>query len=153
MPVPTTYRRMLPGCQAPTAEAPGGAATLLSFGGTKILVPLPVSRRATAAAAQTIGAVAGESPLTPSHERKALFMPPVFAAALPGDDRRAGGRGAELVPRCGDREPAVRAEPAASEGLGPADPAEPVVSANATGSEATAEPTPNATASAPTRPM
>ena len=32
------------------------------------------------------------------------------------------------------------------------DPADPVVSANATGKEATAEPTPNATANAPTRP-
>jgi hypothetical protein len=33
------------------------------------------------------------------------------------------------------------------------DPGEPVVSANATGTDATAEPTPNATANAPTRPM
>ena len=74
---------MLPGCQAPTAVALGDDATLLTFGGTTILVPLPVSRRATAAADQTIGAVAGESPLTPSHERKALFMPLVFTEALP----------------------------------------------------------------------
>jgi hypothetical protein len=36
--------------------------------------------------------------------------------------------------------------------LGPVEPAEPVVSANATGTDATAEPTPNATANAPTRP-
>jgi len=35
----------------------------------------------------------------------------------------------------------------------PADPAEPVESANATGTDATAEPTPRATARAPTRPM
>ena len=41
-------------------------------------------------------------------------------------------------------------EPEASE---PAEPADPVVSASATGTGATAEPTPNATASAPTRPM
>ena len=34
----------------------------------------------------------------------------------------------------------------------PVDPADPVVSANATGTTATTEPTPNATASAPTRP-
>ena len=34
----------------------------------------------------------------------------------------------------------------------PVDPAEPVVSANATGIATTAEPTPNATANAPTRP-
>ena len=36
--------------------------------------------------------------------------------------------------------------------LDPDDPADPVVSANATGTDATAEPTPNATANAPTRP-
>jgi hypothetical protein len=34
----------------------------------------------------------------------------------------------------------------------PLDPAEPVVSANATGTATTADPTPNATANAPTRP-
>jgi hypothetical protein len=36
--------------------------------------------------------------------------------------------------------------------LAPAEPAEPVVSAAAIGTEATADPTPNATANAPTRP-
>jgi hypothetical protein len=40
-----------------------------------------------------------------------------------------------------------------SEELAPDEPAEPVSSANATGIAAIAEPTPNATASAPTRPM
>ena len=35
----------------------------------------------------------------------------------------------------------------------PVDPADPVVSANAIGTEAIADPTPNATASAPTRPI
>jgi hypothetical protein len=35
----------------------------------------------------------------------------------------------------------------------PVEPADPVVSANATGAHATAEPTPNATANAPTRPI
>jgi hypothetical protein len=43
-------------------------------------------------------------------------------------------------------------EPAESVELDPAEPADPVVSANATGTDATAEPTPNATANAPTRP-
>ena len=43
-------------------------------------------------------------------------------------------------------------EPEASEPAEPVDPPEPVVSANATGTDATAEPTPNATANAPTRP-
>jgi hypothetical protein len=40
----------------------------------------------------------------------------------------------------------------ASAELDPVEPADPVVSANATGTDATADPTPNATASAPTRP-
>jgi hypothetical protein len=46
------------------------------------------------------------------------------------------------------------ADPDAAESaeLDPAEPPEPVVSANATGTDATAEPTPNATANAPTRP-
>ena len=39
-----------------------------------------------------------------------------------------------------------------SAALDPDDPPDPVVSANATGTDATAEPTPNATANAPTRP-
>ena len=43
-------------------------------------------------------------------------------------------------------------EPEASEPAEPVDPAEPVVSANATGDALIAEPTPNATANAPTRP-
>jgi hypothetical protein len=46
------------------------------------------------------------------------------------------------------------ADPDAAESaeLDPVEPAEPVVSAKATGTDATAEPTPNATANAPTRP-
>jgi hypothetical protein len=40
----------------------------------------------------------------------------------------------------------------AESALDPVDPPEPVVSANATGTDATADPTPSATASAPTRP-
>jgi hypothetical protein len=43
-------------------------------------------------------------------------------------------------------------EAAESDELDPVEPAEPVVSADATGTDATAEPTPNATANAPTRP-
>jgi hypothetical protein len=43
-------------------------------------------------------------------------------------------------------------DPALVESAVELDPAEPVVSANAIGIDATAEPTPNATANAPTRP-
>ena len=44
------------------------------------------------------------------------------------------------------------ADPDESAAPEPADPADPVVSANATGTAATAAPTPKATANAPTRP-
>jgi hypothetical protein len=47
---------------------------------------------------------------------------------------------------------APAARDAESEVSDPVDPAEPVVSANATGIDPIAEPTPNATANAPTRP-
>jgi hypothetical protein len=46
----------------------------------------------------------------------------------------------------------VDAEPCVSAALDPVDPAEPVVSADANGTDAIAEPTPSATAKAPTRP-
>ena len=68
-------------------------------------------------------------------------------AAEPARPARAGPRdGAFVDSDAADPEPAESAE------LDPDDPAEPVVSANATGTDATAEPTPNATANAPTRP-
>jgi hypothetical protein len=55
--------------------------------------------------------------------------------------------------RAGDRDdvdaPAVADDASEAE---PVDPEDPVVSANATGTEAIAEPTPSTTASAPTRP-
>jgi len=59
-------------------------------------------------------------------------------------------RPARTGPRAGTF---VDAEAPASAELEPEDPAEPVVSANAMGIDATAEPTPRATANAPTRPM
>jgi hypothetical protein len=56
------------------------------------------------------------------------------------------------VARAGDDVEAPSARDAESEAFDPVDPAEPVVSANATGIDPIAEPTPNATANAPTRP-
>jgi len=64
------------------------------------------------------------------------------AEGLPVEDRGVEDRGVEDADD----------EPEASEPAEPVDPPEPVVSANATGTDATAEPTPNATANAPTRP-
>jgi hypothetical protein len=59
-----------------------------------------------------------------------------------------------LVPRAGPRETRVgdSDDTASEETLDPVDPAEPSVSANAAGIEAIPAPTPNANASAPTRP-
>ena len=54
--------------------------------------------------------------------------------------------------RTGPRTDTLVDDPAEADDSEPTDPAEPVVSANATGTAAIAEPTPNATASAPTRP-
>jgi hypothetical protein len=74
-------------------------------------------------------------------------------------DRTAAGE--ELPVAEPPADPATRAErdirpegpdPVLVEPAAALDPADPVVSANATGKEATAEPTPNATANAPTRP-
>lgn len=65
------------------------------------------------------------------------------AAPLPGPSRPERRDGA-LVEDPGDREASVEPDPV--------DPADPVVSANATGIDPTTEPTPKATARAPTRP-
>ena len=76
--------------------------------------------------------------------------PVASAVAAPGFDEARRDR---VVPRDG----ALVDDPAdtdAGESVPePVEPAEPVVSATATGTEAIADPTPNATASAPTRPI
>ena len=59
---------------------------------------------------------------------------------------------ARSVPRAGTLVDAVDEADRESAAVEPVEPAEPVVSANATGIAATAEPTPSATARAPTRP-
>ena len=67
--------------------------------------------------------------------------PPVAESAL-----------AESPPDRAPRDGRAVDAPADESALAPVEPAEPVVSANATGTDAIAEPTPNATANAPTRP-
>ena len=63
---------------------------------------------------------------------------------------------AALLPRCGVREPGVvdddRDGPGSEEAFDPLDPAEPELSANAAGIDATPAPTPRAKANAPIRP-
>jgi hypothetical protein len=87
--------------------------------------------------------------------------PPAASAAVDEAPRPARARDGAFVesdaadPDAADPDAAdpdaADPEPAASAALDPDDPAEPVVSANATG-DATADPTPKATANAPTRP-
>jgi len=142
----------------------------------------PDSRRAAANAVHANGAAAGESPdvpPAPSHPATPAptpSTPPATAArratAITGTDGTAAGDElpadeppAELVARP-ERDPArwgafavepalpapAVVDPAPVESAVELDPAEPVVSANAIGIDATADPTPNATANAPTRP-
>jgi hypothetical protein len=101
-----------------------------------------------------------DEPLPPAVDGASLPGP----AVAPPDPRRPNpadepleesvavepARPVRTAPREGaDDADADEADDASDE---PAEPPEPVVSATATGTDATAEPTPNATANAPTRP-
>ena len=87
-------------------------------------------------------------------------LPPVAGDSLPEPeatplrrpDPAAAPPGARTGPRTVGDLVAGADDEAVDESVEPAEPADPVVSANATGTDATAEPTPNATANAPTRP-
>ena len=81
-----------------------------------------------------VRAAAGAEPLRGPGEPPAFS----FEAEAPRPDRREGA--------------VVLVEPEEADDASVLDPAEPVVSAKATGIDATADPTPRATASAPTRP-
>jgi hypothetical protein len=156
---------MLPGCQVPTAEAPGDATAgspLLTDAAVARAAP-PNSRRPAVSAARASGAD-GSAPLSPARTGgRALTR---FTAA---DTDAARATVEEPVPakpaRTTERdETRGRADDCARDGsddldddtaLGPLDPAA-VSSAAATGIDAIAAPTPSpiprATASAPTRP-
>ena len=88
-------------------------------------------------------------------------LPPVADDSLPEPeaappcrpDPAAAPPGARTGPRTvGDLVAGAEDEAEVEESDDPDEPADPVVSANATGTDATAEPTPRATASAPTLP-
>lgn len=83
-------------------------------------------------------------PATPERPLRALAPAEATGAVLSPRATRAGPRVAVFV-EAADTD----GESAAAD---PVDPAEPAVSANANGTDAIAEPTPNATANAPTRP-
>jgi hypothetical protein len=178
VPLPTKIRKMLPGCQVALAlgAAALGADTWAARGvrvaGSPVLVVaarvavrvfIPSSRRLAAATVHASGAAAGVSPvLRDPSEDSGVALTAVIAAAARGG-AVLGLRGAEDAARTDTARAPGRAAPwfgaavfaADSEALAPAEPdepAEPVVSANASGIATTAEPTPNATANAPTRP-
>ena len=97
--------------------------------------------------------LSGEWVRVPSDALPARRPGPVASAvAAPGLDEARRDR---VVPRAGALvdDPADTDTDADESVPEPVEPAEPVVSATATGTEAIAEPTPNATASAPTRPI
>lgn len=104
---------------------------------------------------EAVAAVEADGP-EPRRPAAAATDAPPPERADPVDAPSAESDEPELAPRPDRRDgtlafddPAGADEPAPE----PVEPAEPVVSANATGNAATAEPIPNATASAPTRPI
>jgi hypothetical protein len=152
---------MLPGCQAPTAEAPGDATAgspLLTDAAAAVRTAPPNSRRPAANAARASGAD-GSAPLSPARTGgRALtrFTDPDTDAARATVEEPVPAKPARRTERDGT---AGRADDCARDGsddldddtaLGPLDPA--VVSAAATGIDAIAAPTPRAIANAPTRP-
>jgi hypothetical protein len=112
---------------------------------------VPSSRRLAAATVHANGAAPGASPVLRDPSDDNGGVPTARIAAADDAARPDAARVLEdAVRRFG-----AGALPAGSEALAPAapdEPAEPVVSANADGIAATADPTPNAIANAPTRP-
>ena len=102
VPLPTKIRRMLPGCQAPTAEAPGdgtvdptdatgGSPLLTEAAGPAMRAAPPNSRRLAAAAVHATGADGSAPPFTaPSH----VSMPVPIAFT---DPDAAAARGADVI--------------------------------------------------------
>ena len=125
---------------ANTAHAPGAASE------SPDALPAPTPLTPPATTARRVAVITG----TDATDRTAaggevlpVTTPPAEPATRAERDTRPG------VPGIVDP---VLVDPVLVEPAAALDPADPVVSANATGKEATAEPTPNATANAPTRP-
>jgi hypothetical protein len=98
-----------------------------------------------------LGVTAGDDGMIGESVREVLVateaeLPPLRASADAEREPRRGPAGVD------DRADDTSAVGELSEALEPVDPEDPVLSANAAGIAAIAEPTPNATASAPTRP-
>lgn len=118
-----------------TGTGPSAAGPSAGDGGGTANAERPASPRSTASAAAAPPARTRPVEPPPAGSEEPARVP------APGAPRREGPPG--FVD-------AVEADPSAAPD--PVDPADPVVSANATGSADTADPIPNATAKAPTRP-
>jgi hypothetical protein len=127
----------------PKVTPPGRASRVrASAAGTKpAREPLPLRAPGAASLSEP---VVPRAPGTEPDLRPALGALGALEASAPGEASREPD-----APREGARVDGP-AEPDSA--LDPVEPADPVVSANATGTDATADPTPNATANAPTRP-
>jgi hypothetical protein len=132
-----------------------GSPVLRAAAGGVERVFVPISRRLAAATVHANGAAPGASPVLrdPSDDNGGVPTARIAedADAARTDAARVPGR---AVLRFGAVLPValVWADSGALAPAEPDEPAEPVVSANAVGIAATAEPTPRATANAPTRP-
>jgi hypothetical protein len=127
-----------------------GSPVLVAAAGVAVRIFVPSSRRLTAATIHASGAAAGVSPVLrdPSEDSgvalTVLIVAADDAARVPERAALRFGAVVSLALFWADSEALAPAEPD--------EPEEPVVSANAVGIAATAEPTPRATANAPTRP-
>ena len=140
------------GAGAPTAPAaPPGAVTVAAEAEGEILASLwGVSESVVTAVADRDSAAPGAAP----NAVRAVAPPVAFAAELTGRPLRdTPSRAARDGPASAESRVGPAAPPAAGGAEpDPAEPDDPVVSANATGRAETADPIPNATANAPTRP-
>jgi hypothetical protein len=159
------------------AETPGAAAAagVVAAAPGAPMRRLPISPRVAAAAVHSIGADAGGESLDPaaSEAGAAAVTTGAMAASSASLGTSAGAAAAARGARFGPADAARAAGPSESDDVavdarewplvagegrdGPAseealDPADPLVSAKATGIEAIPAPTPSAKASAPTRP-
>ena len=128
VPLPTKNRKMLPGCHAPSAAAPGvatadpindfaagvaGSPLLTAAAGAAVRAAPPSSRRLAAAAVHANGTAAGESPLppAPNHANRLPFTPRTPPAAARGVALITGAAAAagDTTPTTGADEPSLTA--------------------------------------------
>ncbi|CAN1553785.1 hypothetical protein MCEMAEM6B_02761 [Mycobacteriaceae bacterium] len=128
VPLPTKNRKILPGCHAPSAAAPGvatadpindlaagvaGSPLLTAAAGAAMCAAPPSSRRLAAATVHANGTAAGESPLppAPSHANRLPLTPRTPPAAARGVALITGAAAAagDATPTTGDTTPTAGA--------------------------------------------